>query len=502
MDTLEIHIENDADILDDLNHINAVVIDSSDIPSGFINTNLLDPFASEDDKPQSLQSFDVFCESSNIIKEEGSMFSLEDASEGGYILVADSDITQEGDAVRIIKAERKTHPMEGQVVQMEDGSYGVLTFVPDMLCSDQMVKLPDGTLGSIIPHKLKPVTKTEASAENEFIIIGLDEEEEREEDILFELEEDIEMEDGENVEEEAREKNKCAECNKCFSSPHHMKVHKRIHTGVRPYKCPIEYCDKAFSTQYSRKAHIRTHTGEKPYRCSHERCMKAFKTSGDLQKHVRTHTGERPFPCPVLGCDRSFTTSNIRKVHIRTHTGEKPYVCSEPHCGKSFASATNYKNHMRIHSGEKPYVCQVRGCQKRFTEYSSLYKHSHVHSDIRPFICDECPRSYRQECTLNSHRRAMHQRETGRNKGAKTIRTVNQSLPSYMMTVNESLAGESNNSSNTGITIIHTGPGNIGSNGVEKYFLMFPGELSIPTIKQDVDIHLGPVSEAIKQEVT
>ncbi|XP_071375391.1 zinc finger protein 76 isoform X4 [Centroberyx affinis] len=197
-------------------------------------------------------------------------------------------------------------------------------------------------------------------------------------------------------------------CGRLYTTAHHLKVHERAHTGVRPYKCDMASCGKAFATAYGLKSHLRTHTGEKPYKCPEDMCFKAFKTSGDLQKHVRTHTGEKPFLCPFDGCGRSFTTSNIRKVHLRTHTGERPYLCPEPSCGRGFASATNYKNHMRIHTGEKPYLCTVPGCGKRFTEYSSLYKHHVVHTHCKPYSCNHCGKTYRQTSTLAMHKRTTH----------------------------------------------------------------------------------------------
>lgn len=201
-------------------------------------------------------------------------------------------------------------------------------------------------------------------------------------------------------------------CGRLYTTQHHLKVHERSHTGVRPFKCDYEGCGKAFATGYGLKSHTRVHTGEKPYKCPEEGCDKGFKTSGDLQKHVRTHTGERPFKCPFEGCERSFTTSNIRKVHIRTHTGERPYICNEEGCGRAFASATNYKNHIRIHTGEKPYVCTVQGCGKRFTEYSSLYKHHVVHTHSKPYHCNHCGKTYRQTSTLAMHKRTAHGEDT------------------------------------------------------------------------------------------
>ncbi|KAG8229775.1 hypothetical protein J437_LFUL005856 [Ladona fulva] len=199
-------------------------------------------------------------------------------------------------------------------------------------------------------------------------------------------------------------------CDKLYTTPHHLKVHERSHTGDRPFKCTgATGCGKAFATGYGLKAHVRTHTGEKPYKCPEEICGKSFKTSGDLQKHVRTHTGERPFKCPIVGCGRSFTTSNIRKVHVRTHTGERPYVCPEQGCNRAFASATNYKNHLRIHTGEKPYVCTI---QVSWSESHLLLMRSKLYTAWWPVIQDTTAKKTQQHgvqaSTLTMHKRTAH----------------------------------------------------------------------------------------------
>lgn len=80
-------------------------------------------------------------------------------------------------------------------------------------------------------------------------------------------------------------------CPKVYSSPHHLKVHMRVHTGDRPYKCTSKNCNKAFFTSFRLKTHRRTHNNERPYSCKEPECLKRFKTSGDLVKHNRIHTG-------------------------------------------------------------------------------------------------------------------------------------------------------------------------------------------------------------------
>jgi hypothetical protein len=51
------------------------------------------------------------------------------------------------------------------------------------------------------------------------------------------------------------------------------------------------------------------------YTCSV--CNKEFGTKGSLKTHSRVHTGERPFVCPVAGCGRSFSQHPNCVRHIK-----------------------------------------------------------------------------------------------------------------------------------------------------------------------------------------
>ncbi|GFO25782.1 early growth response [Plakobranchus ocellatus] len=84
---------------------------------------------------------------------------------------------------------------------------------------------------------------------------------------------------------------------------------------------------------------------ERPYPCPVENCGRRFSRSDELARHIRIHTGQKPFQCPI--CCRSFSRSDHLTTHKRTHTGEKPFSCDV--CGRKFARSDEKKRHAKVH---------------------------------------------------------------------------------------------------------------------------------------------------------
>ncbi|XP_049925557.1 zinc finger protein with KRAB and SCAN domains 8-like [Epinephelus moara] len=161
----------------------------------------------------------------------------------------------------------------------------------------------------------------------------------------------------------------CDACGKTFANVRCLRLHERIHTGIKEFVC--QECGKTFYRREHLIVHVRTHSGEKPYHC--DICGKAFSQSQNLTIHKRSHSGEKPYQCGL--CGKLFNTSSHLKTHMRYHSGEKPYPCDI--CGKCFRQSGQMTRHRTTHTGERPYGCHVCGMRYRFAPNLKVHLQTH-----------------------------------------------------------------------------------------------------------------------------
>ncbi|KAK1158818.1 hypothetical protein AOXY_G22569 [Acipenser oxyrinchus oxyrinchus] len=89
---------------------------------------------------------------------------------------------------------------------------------------------------------------------------------------------------------ESRRSDTCEYCGKIFKNCSNLTVHRRSHTGERPYKCDL--CNYACAQSSKLTRHMKTHgqLGKEVYRC--DICQMPFSVYSTLEKHMKKWHGE------------------------------------------------------------------------------------------------------------------------------------------------------------------------------------------------------------------
>ncbi|XP_069763295.1 zinc finger protein Aiolos-like isoform X2 [Narcine bancroftii] len=127
----------------------------------------------------------------------------------------------------------------------------------------------------------------------------------------------------------------------------HFNSHLSTADGIRASngKLTCDICGLSCVGPNVLMVHKRSHTGERPFHCN--QCGASFTQKGNLLRHIKLHTGEKPFKCHL--CNYACRRRDALSGHLRTHSIDKPYKCS--FCGRSYKQRSSLEEHKdRCHS--------------------------------------------------------------------------------------------------------------------------------------------------------
>lgn len=129
------------------------------------------------------------------------------------------------------------------------------------------------------------------------------------------------------------DKTRCSVCEMKFHNFSLLKVHFRIHSGEKPFKCEQEGCKFRSAQNSNLKRHhrscLRTRdlSRVKEYKCTHEGCTFTTSHKGPFTMHAKSHRAKE-YKCTHEGCEFTTSRKGPLTMHMRIH--EKTFPSPDP----------------------------------------------------------------------------------------------------------------------------------------------------------------------------
>lgn len=247
----------------------------------------------------------------------------------------------------------------------------------------------------------------------------------------------------------------CETCGKQFHSAGALRVHERLHTGSKPFKC--RECDASFVQHRHAKNHMRSYhglvasaiiafPGKRKSLVEVSPTFAKIRKTSEITNLVRTRSStsanhsvqsqsklsdsaqgskapDGKYRCNF--CNAVFKRAFTRKCHENRHTGLTPYECEL--CEEKFPSP-NLRNHhrMKAHTkdtvsepptdrcpqvgtgtdGLKKYKCSY--CSRSFRLMFQKEYHENLHKGVKPYKCDGCDKRFYSVSSRSYHRQHLH----------------------------------------------------------------------------------------------
>ncbi|KAM0251477.1 hypothetical protein ACHAQJ_008145 [Trichoderma viride] len=198
----------------------------------------------------------------------------------------------------------------------------------------------------------------------------------------------------------------------------------------KQWACDGPNCGRAFTQKTHRDIHRRTHTGQRPYVCDRDNCGLTFSQRGNLRTHIRRHTGEKPYACTQ--CTKCFAQRGNLRAHEETHKGLKPFICRLDNCNKAFSQLGNMKTHQNhFHKAT---------IQKLIVIFVQFSEHGNVPEDYRELF------DYFQKHYKNSNKGIKGRGKTRAVTAREPLHSVASQLPQMAMPAQDPMVSTSKSS--------------------------------------------------------